>query len=109
MAYDAGHAELMRGDLADLTGLDEKRMFGGIAFLRHGHMICGVHKDGAMYRVGKAAEAEALALPGARPMAFTGRPMAGFVELGDDGLADDDTRARLSALALAYVATLPPK
>ena len=47
MAYDEGLAEQMRADLGDLPGLSEKKMFGGIAFLQHGNMICGVHSGGA--------------------------------------------------------------
>ena len=109
MAFDAGLAHVLRTDLADEPGIAEKRMFGGLAFLREGHMVCGVHKGGAMFRVGKPAEAEALALDGVAPMAFTGRKMGGMVEATDEAMADDATRARLLALALAHARGLPPK
>ncbi|MCK8484174.1 TfoX/Sxy family protein [Aliiroseovarius sp. S2029] len=109
MAFDEGTLELLRQDLQDLDGLAERRMFGGIAFMLNGNMLCGVHKDGAMYRVGKKNEAAALALPGAQPMAFTGRRMGGFIDAGPAAVADDGTRAKLLELALDYVTTLPPK
>lgn len=109
MAHDEGLAEILRAELADTPGIVEKRMFGGIAFLVDGNMLCGVHRDGAMFRVGKANEPEALALPGVQPMAFTGRPMGGFVDVSDAALADDATRARLMALALGFVRALPAK
>ena len=109
MAYDEGLATLMRDDLAGLPGLSEKKMFGGLCFLQHGNMICGVHKGGAMFRVGKESEAAALALPGTGPMMFTGRPMGGMVDADDSAMGDDATRARLTALATGFVATLPPK
>lgn len=109
MAYDEGIYELLKDDLSATHGLSEKRMFGGIAFMLNGNMLCGVHKDGAMYRVGKVNEAAALALPGAEPMAFTGRRMGGFIEAGPDAMADDDTRGDLLRLALEYVASLPAK
>ena len=56
MAYDEGLAEILRGDLADLPGIAEKKMFGGMAFMLNGNMLCGVHQAGGMFRVGKANE-----------------------------------------------------
>ncbi|MDE9449068.1 TfoX/Sxy family protein [Aliiroseovarius sp. Z3] len=109
MAYDEGLYELLKDDLAERQGLVEKRMFGGIAFMLNGNMLCGVHKDGAMYRVGKDNEAAALAVPGAKPMAFTGRRMGGFIEAGSEAMAADDARAALLRMALEYVTALPPK
>lgn len=109
MAYDPGLAQLLRDELGPREDITEKRMFGGIAFLLAGHMVCGVHPGGAMFRVGKAAEAEARAIEGAGPMMFTGRPMGGMIDVTPDGLADDDSRARWMALALAHAQSLPPK
>lgn len=109
MAYDEGLAEILRGDLADLPGITEKKMFGGIAFMLNGNMLCGVHSCGAMFRVGKEAEAEALAIDGARVMNFTGRRMGGFIDVGDTALADDTRRGRWMRLALAYAGGLPAK
>ncbi|WP_371170962.1 TfoX/Sxy family protein [Aliiroseovarius sp. 2305UL8-7] len=109
MAYDQGLYQLMKDDLVDIDGLAEKKMFGGIAFMLNGNMLCGVHKDGAMYRVGKDNEASALAVPGAEPMAFTGRRMGGFIDAGSDAMADDAARAELLRLALDFVSALPAK
>ncbi len=109
MAYDEGLAQAMRDALEGHEGISEKKMFGGLCFLLNGNMVCGVHKGGAMFRVGKAAEAEALAIPGTGPMTFTGRKMGGMVETDDEAVADDDRRARLMALSLAHAASLPPK
>lgn len=109
MSYDEDLAEVMRADLAALDGIDERRMFGGLCFMLRGHMLCGVHKDGAMYRVGKPRAAAALALAGTRPMDFTGRPMAGFVDVDRDAMEDAPTRHALLELAQANVATLPPR
>lgn len=108
MPWDEGLAQLMRDDLA-AEPVAEKKMFGGLAFLLHGHMVCGIHKGGAMFRVGKPNEAEALAIPGVSPMIFTGRPMTGMVDCSDEACADDTRRSRLIALALGFVRALPPK
>jgi len=109
MAYDEGLAELMRGDLADETGVTEQKMFGGLCFLLNGNMVCGVHSGGGMFRVGKPREAEALAVEGAGPMLFSGRRMGGLVDVSDDCLADDVRRLELMALALTNARGLQPK
>ena len=108
MAFDPGLAQLLRDDLAG-EPFTEQKMFGGLCFLRGGHMICGLHKGGTMYRVGKESYAAALALPGARPMMMGNRPMAAMVELSLDDSADDAKRAAVLALARATVRALPPK
>lgn len=109
MAYDEGMAELLREALADVPTLTEKRMFGGLCFMVGGNMLCGVHKGGGMFRVGPVHFEAALAVEGARPMDFTGRPMKGYVEIGYEDLGDDASRAALLELARGFVATLKPK
>lgn len=109
MAYDEGTAQLIRDDLAEVEGITEKKMFGGLCFLYHGHMVGGVHKGGGMFRVGKAAEAQARALDGVGPMMFTGRPMGGMVDADEDAMSDDARRATLTRMALDYAQSLPPK
>lgn len=109
MAYDEGIYELLKDDIGERPDISEKKMFGGLCFMLSGNMLCGVHKNGAMYRVGKDNEAAALALPGAGKMDFTGRPMGGFIDSGDVAIADDATRAELLRLALDFVGSLPAK
>ena len=109
MAYDAGLAQLMRDDLDGVEGITEKRMFGGLCFMLDGNMLCGVHKGGAMYRVGKENAAAALAIPGAGPMEFTRQRMGGFVDIESDAMADDARRMQWLALARNFVLGLPAK
>lgn len=108
MAWDLGLAQLLRDDLAELE-VTEKKMFGGLAFMWNGHMVCGVHKGGAMFRVGKDHSDNALSIPGVGPMTFTGRPMTSMVACQDDACADEERRGQLMAMALATVRALPPK
>lgn len=111
MAVDAGLVELIRDDLSDEPGITERRMFGGLCFLKDGNMVAAVHgSGGAMFRVGKTAEAAALEISGAAPMEMTGRRMGGFVDVRDpDALADDTRRLAWLALALDHARTLAPK
>lgn len=109
MAYDEGLAQLLREELEGLPGYGEKKMFGGLCFLLHGNMVCGVHKGGAMFRVGKANDATARALPGVGDMTFTGKPMASMVHADPEATDDDAIRAALLAMSVATARALPPK
>ena len=108
MSIDEPLAQLLRNDLAAVT-CTEKKMFGGLCFLLNGNMLSGTMKTSALFRVGKPNDAAALAIPGTYPMVQRGLPMAGFDELPAADCADDSRRAALSAMALAFVLTLPPK
>ena len=108
MAYDPGLAQILRDALQGAPVI-EKKMMGGLSFMVQGHMLCGVHKNGAMFRVGKANYDRALAIPGVGPMTFTGRPMSGFVDVSDAACADDDRRNQLLAMARDFAASLPAK
>ena len=99
----------VRACLTRRQGFEEKRMFGGLCFMLDGHMLCGVHKGGGMFRVGKERHADALKIEGTSPMAFTGRPMGGLVDVTDEALEDDERRGQLIALALKNVRSLPPR
>lgn len=109
MAYDERLAGLLRLGMMSEPDLREQKMFGGLCLMSRGHMVCGIHGTGAMFRVGRTHEAEALAIPGARPMTFTGRAMAGMVETGLDLVEDDDRRNRLMEMAKANARALPAK
>lgn len=109
MAYDEKLASTLRDDLQFRPEISERKMFGGICFMLSGNMLCGVHSGGAMFRVGKEREAEALALSGVSPLAFTGRKMGGLVDVSDAAFYDANLRKQLLSLALSFVATLPPK
>ncbi len=109
MAYDEGHAELMRDALDGVDGITTRKMFGGLCFMLSGHMVCGVHKGGGMARVGKQAETEALTIDGISPLSFTGRKMGGMVDVSEDVLGDEARLAQIVGLALAHAKSLPPK
>lgn len=109
MAYDEGLAERIRLVLDGRPKITEKKMFGGVAFLLEGKMFVGIVKDDLMVRVGPERHGEALEDPHARPMDFTGRPMAGYVFVAPAGVDDDDALARWVELGAGFVATLPAK
>jgi len=108
MAFDDGLAERLRDRLREATGVNEKKMFGGLAFLTDGNMTVGVHGDDLIARIAPDETAGALAEPGVRPFDITGRPMRGWVLVAGEAL-DDAVLDRWAEQARAFVATLPPK
>jgi TfoX/Sxy family transcriptional regulator of competence genes len=109
MAYDEGLAQRIRDVMRERPGSGEKRMFGGVCFTWHAHMVVGVVKDTLMARVGEQYQATALRRSGVRPMDFTGKPLKGYVHVDASAIAEDRDLAEWVALALAFVETLPPK
>ncbi len=79
MAFDEGLAQRIRELVQVRRGITERKMFGGLAFMSHGHMFVGVLGDTLMARVGSAEYAGALAQRHVREMDFTGKPMKGYV------------------------------
>jgi TfoX/Sxy family transcriptional regulator of competence genes len=109
MPHDEGLAQRIREALDDDPRVSEKRMFGGVAFLANGNMAVGVIRDELMVRVGPEAHDAAVALPHARAMDFTKRPMRGFVQVAPAGFEEDaDLRAWI-ARGIAYAASVPTK
>jgi hypothetical protein len=109
MPYDASVATRLRAALERFPGLEEKRMFGGIAYLFGGNMACGVVNDELMVRVGPDGYEEALALPHTREMDFTGKPLRGFVYVEPAGFASDEGLAEWAERGASFARSLPPK
>ena len=51
MAYDETLAARIREGLGKRGGMEEKKMFGGLAFLLRGNMCVGVHGNELIVRV----------------------------------------------------------
>lgn len=108
MPIDETLASRVRALLAGRGDVSERRMFGGLTFMVSGHMCCGVNNDELIVRLGREDEEAALAMPHARPMDFTHRPMTGFVTIAPAGLGNREL-GRLVAAAVAHAESLPPK
>jgi TfoX/Sxy family transcriptional regulator of competence genes len=109
MAYDEDLAGRVREQLAAETGVTEKAMFGGLAFLLGGNMAVGLSGEELMVRVGPEASDDALARPHTRPFDMTGRPMKGWLLVDPEACADDETLRRWVELGVGYARTLPAK
>ena len=109
MAFDEDLAARVRDRLARRKGIEERRMFGGVAFLLDGNLLVGVWQDSLVARLGGEQGDEALLEPHVRPFDITGRPMTGWVLVGPEGVEDDDQLAGWIDRAAGFVGTLPPK
>jgi TfoX/Sxy family transcriptional regulator of competence genes len=103
MTYDEHTAARIRTLLAKRRDVVERKMFGGLTFMVNGAMCCGVTAEALVVRVGPAQYERALAEPHARPMDFTGRPLAGMVYVDPAGYRTAATLSRWVQRGLDFV------
>ena len=109
MTYALDLARRMRDHLAGLPDLQEKKMFGGVAFLIGGNLACGVHGDSMIVRVGASNYEAALQRPFTRVFDMTGRPMAGWIMVDPPGCEQDRDLQEWIKQGVDFARSLPPK
>jgi TfoX/Sxy family transcriptional regulator of competence genes len=108
MAYNLKLAERIRTELAGVPFI-EKKMFGGVGFLIHGNMACGVYKEDMIIRVDPEKHIKLLKKPHAKPFDITGRPMKGWLAVEPDGYKTKKQMSVWVKEGVEFVLTLPPK
>jgi TfoX/Sxy family transcriptional regulator of competence genes len=110
MAYDEDLANRLRELLAHETGISEKKMFGGLAFLMHGNMSVSASRNGGLLvRIDPAETEAALARPHVGLMKMGKRTMDGWITVAPEGLETKRDLAAWVKRSLRFVSTLPPK
>lgn len=107
VTYDEHLARRVRDALDD--DIDEKKMFGGIAFMLDGNMAVGVSGDDLMVRVGNDDVDDAVVLNDVRPFDMSGKRMSGWVLVGGEAIAEDDGLAHWIDVGMEFAGTLPAK
>ena len=108
MAYDTELADQIRALVAQEEGITEKAMFGGLAFLLHGHMaVAASGQGGLLVRVDPGVSETLLDVPGAEPMVMRGREMNGWLRV--DRQADADDIGEWVERGVSFARSLPPK
>jgi len=103
MAYDIHLAERINSSLTrKKISFEEKKMFGGVAFMVDEKMCLGVYKESMMVRIGAEQHEKALTKKGCRIMTFTGRPMKGIVLVDPEGIDKEKDFDYWIGLALEY-------
>jgi TfoX/Sxy family transcriptional regulator of competence genes len=109
VAFDEGLAERIRRVLDVRSDVDERKMFGGIAFLVAGNMACGVRGEDLMVRMEPVDAAALESEPGVSRSAMGGRPMKGWLLVAPEATADDGDLERWVRRGEEFAASLPPK
>jgi TfoX/Sxy family transcriptional regulator of competence genes len=109
MPYDEGLAQRIREILEDYRGITEKKMFGGMAFMFNGNMLCGIIGEEFIARLGTSDYEIYLKKAHTRKFDFTGKPMKGFVVVSPKGYEDDSDLSFWVKTCISFATSLPSK
>jgi TfoX/Sxy family transcriptional regulator of competence genes len=110
MPYDQNLAVRIRAALNLHQDIIEKKMFGGVGFMLHGNMACGVQGVDLIVRVGVENNDIALTRPFVRPfMAMPRKPMAGWILVAPEGILNDEDLQHWVEQGIEYALSLPEK
>lgn len=104
MSYSIALADRVREYLADFPELkiEEKRMFGGLAFLVNGKMCVNISEDNLMCRFDPALRADLEAKTGFMPLIMKGKIYKGYCLVEPIGMDRKDTFEFWINLCLDY-------
>lgn len=80
----------------------EKKMFGGLAFLYRGKMTVGIMKNDLMVRVLANKMNAILSKDNVRPMDFTNRPLKEFIYVSEQGFNTEEQLQEWIELGLEH-------
>lgn len=86
MAYNEKLAERIRLALAHLPAIEEKKMFGSLAFMVNGKMCLAAGANRMMCRIDPAIHEEAVKKKGSHTVIMKGRAYKGYVYVDDGSL-----------------------
>jgi hypothetical protein len=110
VAYDEELANRVREAVQQESGLTERPMFGGLAFLINGNLALSVSgRGGLLLRVDPAESESLLGGPGVAPFVMRGREMDGWLHVAPTAVDTDAELARWVRHGLIRARSLPPK
>ncbi len=110
MAYDTELADRIRELIPPGLVVAEQAMFGGLAFLVNGNMAVAASGQGGVLVRADPDDSERLcAGRAAEPMVMRGRPMTGWLRVGDENVRTRRQLDKWVKLGTSYAASLPPK
>ena len=92
----------VRVALGGAVEVEEKKMFGGIAFMVRGKMCVSVGRDRIMCRIDPTLHDCALERKGCRTVVMKGREYRGYVHVDADAVRDQRDLAYWIGLSLDY-------
>jgi TfoX/Sxy family transcriptional regulator of competence genes len=110
VAYDEELAARIRELTSGESGLTEKKMFGGLAFLIGGNMaVTASGQGGLLVRVDPAQSDKLVTTTDAYPMEMRGRSMQGWLRVDGKDVRTKRQLAKWVELGTAYAHSLPVK
>ena len=109
MAYDEELADRVRAALADIKGVAEIKMFGGLCFTVGGNMAVGVNHEDLLVRLSPDDGDAALAEPGVRLMEIGSRTSRGFLSVAPEATKTDRKLRAWTDRGVAFASSLPAK
>jgi TfoX/Sxy family transcriptional regulator of competence genes len=110
MAYDEEVARRVRELLIGESGITEKKMFGGLAFLVDGNMaVSASGQGGLLVRVDPTKSDKLIATTTARPAEMRGREMHGWLRVDADSARTKRQLAKWVGMGVTYARSLPAK
>jgi TfoX/Sxy family transcriptional regulator of competence genes len=110
VAYDQELANRLRELLGAESGLTEKKMFGGLAFLIGGNMaVAASGQGGVLVRVDPAQSDRLVATTNAHLMEMRGRRMKGWLRVDSDDVRNKRQLTKWVRLGATYARSLPAK
>lgn len=110
MAYDEDLANRIRELLGGQPGVDEKRMFGGLAFLVHGNMSVAVSgQGGLLVRVPREDTEKLTGRAHVSPMVMAGRETRGWLRVEAAGVHTKRQLQSWVTRGVDHARSLPPK
>ena len=110
MAYDEDLADRIRELVGGQSGVTEKKMFGGLAFLIGGNMaVAASGQGGVLVRVDPAESDKLVASTDAATAEMRGRLMQGWLRVGPEHLRTKRQLAKWVQLGTTYAGSLPAK
>ena len=110
MAYDEHLANRIRELTSVERNVEEKRMFGGLAFLVNGNMsVAASGRGGLMVRVPPDDTETLLTHEHVEPMVMAGRETRGWLRVSDDGVRTKRQLQSWVTRGVDYAKSLPSK
>jgi hypothetical protein len=110
VAYDEDLAHRIREILSGERGVEEKQMFGGLAFLINGNMsVAASRQGGLLVRVPPEDTDRLIAGKHVSPMVMAGREPRGWLRVAADGVKTKRQLQTWVSRGTGYAKTLKPK
>jgi len=109
MAYNQLLHESIARILADVPGFTFRKMFGGVGYMIHGNMACGVTNDELFLRLSPESIRVLETVKGFHETMFMGPVMKGWLNVDLENISSDDELREYLMHGVRFAESLTPK